>query len=428
MNNQRNEILLFFLVFLTVVSGCKNNSSNEENEVTEESSPQYVVDVEAIDYAFKMQSEIKSGWVTFDFENRGHKMHFGMLLRFNKPIDKKDLDTYYKDRTDENFQKLVGEEGLTIVGGPGFHTRGQRSEMTIFLEPGDYLMSCNTQTVDGTPHYELGMEKFFKVREENSGADVPEADLELFLNKYFIEAQGELKSGRQTIAVDHAGGDSFDVHLVKLNDTSTIASSLKFMDILKSPSKAIFSGGAEQKMTESKSYITVDFVPGDYAWISHEYGAMGMIKKFQIPEDGNSRGFEKNEEASKKVDVKLTEDNISIASTIDGGKTTFVLNDETGEEHSIRMLRMEKGKSIKDFLEFTKEQLQAMKDENSEFDKMNPTLGYYVSFTETDSAQYKKLELNLNPGKYGLVCFHKNEDKDYDHLWDGEFTSFEVAE
>lgn len=176
------------------------------------------------------------------------------------------------------------------------------------------------------------------------------------------------------------------------------------MDILKSPSKAIFSGGAEQKMTESKSYITVDFVPGDYAWISHEYGAMGMIKKFQIPEDGNSRRFEKNEEVSKKVDVK---DNISIASTIDGGKTTFVLNDETGEEHSIRMLRMEKGKSVKDFLEFTKEQLQAMKDENSEFDKMNPTLGYYVSFTETDSAQYKKLELNLNPGKYGLVCFHK---------------------
>ena len=428
MKNFRILILLFF-VMLTAITGCKKTTSEEENVVEEENISQYVVDIEAIDYAFIMQSELKSGWVTFDFQNKGHKMHFGMLLKFNSHIDQEDMNRYLADRTEENFGKLVGEEGLTLVGGPGFHTQGQKSEMTIYLAPGDYLMTCNTRTVDGIPHYELGMEKFFRVAEESSGAEAPEnIDLKLSLKKYFIEAEGELRSGRQTIAVDHVGGDSFDVHLVKLNDTSNISSTLEFMDDLTSPSKSIFSGGAEQKEVDHKSFITIDFTPGDYMWVSHEFGAMGMIKKFTIPEQGNSTSFDMQEGNPNQVNIDLAEGGFNLPSIIEAGRTIFLLknNEDVDEQHVIRMFRMEEGRTIKGFLQYLKERERAKQNGNMKFEMENPTSGYYVSFEENDSTRVKKLELNLNPGTYGVVCFHAGEDENYDHIFKGEATGFEV--
>ena len=418
------KILFILLTPLTVLTGCKNENS-DKNQIAEAELPSspYIVDIEAIDYAFKMQSEVKSGWVTFDFENRGHKMHFGMLLKFNKPIDKKDLDRYYEDRTDENFQKLMGEEGLTIVGGPGFHTQGQRSEMSIYLEPGDYLMSCGTETVDGTPHYELGMEKFFKVTGENSESKEPAADLEVFLTKYIIEAKGELREGKQTIAVNHAGGDLFDVHLVKLNDTSRIESAIKFMDKVQSPSKVIFETGVEQSKKGSVSYISLDLEPGNYAWVSHEYGAMGMVKEFSIPEGGVSEKFTQSNRDPLHIDIELAGDNIRLPSVIEAGPATFTLKDKnSGEEHNLMMFRMEEGNTAEDFVKFSKEQKKALEEKNEDFDMENPTSGDYVSFDESDG----NLELNLDPGTYGIACLHQDDDGNFEHLFEGEIARLEV--
>ncbi|MUP47295.1 hypothetical protein E0K83_16255 [Gramella sp. BOM4] len=414
----KSTLLVLSIMTVALVSSCKNNNNREGEVAFSEKPSRYVVEIDAIDYAFKMQPEIKSGWVTFDFENKGHKMHFGMLLKFNSPINQEDLENYQKDRSDENFEKLIGEDGLTLVGGPGFHTQGQQSEMTIFLEPGDYLMSCNTRTEEGRPHYELGMEKFFKVTKEEAKAEEPVADVELKLEKYFIETSAALKAGRQTIAVNHAGGDSFDVHLVKLNDTSSISSTLDFMNDLTSPARTIFETGAEQKMTDGISYLTIDLQPGNYAWVSHEYGAMGMVREFSIEADGTSDL--KNSDIEQKAEVVkvLVENNeIQVPSTVKSGLLKFKIETPVDRSHEIGIGRLQPGKTFSDYEDYLKRVLKGEEPGRED----NPRTGYKIILENEKDEKF-----NLRPGTYVLFCDYETENGNFEHIRKGEVTHFEV--
>lgn len=415
MKNSKNYTLLIFLAVASQLAGCKNETEKKTAEVEKEL--QYVVEVEAIDYDFIMPSEIKSGWVTFDFKNSGQKEHFGMLLKFNTPLEIEDKKNYVEERTDENFYKLIGEDSLTVVGGPGFHTQGQKSKMTLFLEPGDYLMTCNTITAEGTPHYELGMDKFLKVIDKGSDSRAPDHDLELTLTKYIIETEGEIKSGRQTVAIDHAGGDSFDIHLVKLNDTSNIATTLEFMDNITSPSKVIFLGGAEQKEVKNKSYITKDFEPGRYAWVSHEYGAMGMIKEFTIPENGNSKDLNSSSIVNPQVvNFWISDNSILVQKILESGPLKFVLNNSSNEVHKIGLARLKEDKYLQDYKDFIDQWIK-----EPDIDKIdNPTTGYSTYFEEG-----AELKMNLRPGIYIVFCDAENSDVKY-HASEGEVASFRV--
>lgn len=58
----------------------------------------------------------------------------------------------------------------------------------------------------------------------------------------------------------------------------------------------------------------------------------------------------------------------------------------------------------------------------------NPTPVYYVSFDEDESSDSKKLDLDLNPGVYGMACLHRREDNSYSYLFQNEINGFEVRD
>ncbi|AVR44409.1 hypothetical protein C7S20_03570 [Christiangramia fulva] len=407
----RNKI---FLLFLILISGPFTiNKLKAQTTHIEKPSP-YMVNIKAIDYAFQMPNEIKSGWVTFKFENMGHEMHFAMMLKFKDGVTEEDFLKFSADPKKETFEKYIKEPPVA-VGGPGFHAPGQESEYTINLEPGNYGIICNTRTKEGVPHRSLGMYKYFKVTKEDSGAERPVADLKLSLEPYVIKADGQLQKGRQTIEVTHAGGDSFDVHLAKLNDTSTIANTIEFFDHLREPSQTLFEGGAEQKEVDKKSYVTVDFEPGDYAFLSHEYSALGMYKKFSVPQN-DQIALHDTPENRREVEVKVMDNSIKVPNTLKAGPMKFILNDATNEDHEIAIGRLENDKDFEDYKEYIKEMTRSRNDKNPE----NPRTGYKIYFQETP-----EINLNLKPGTYVVFCDHVNPDDHY-HISDGELASFEV--
>ncbi|AVR44406.1 hypothetical protein C7S20_03555 [Christiangramia fulva] len=371
----------------------------------------YIVNIKAIDYAFQMPKEIKSGWVTFKFENMGHEMHFAQMYKFPDNVTEEGVLKFMANPSNEIFEKYIKGD-ITLIGGPGFHAPGQQSQYTIQIEPGTYGIVCNTRTKEGVPHADLGMYKYFKVTNEDSGAERPVADLKLSLEKYVIKADGQLQKGRQTVEVTHMGGDRFDMHLAKLNDTSTIAATLKFFDHLMEPSQTLFEGGAEQKKVDKKSYVTVDFEPGDHAFLSHEYSAIGMFKKFTIPENGNIV-FNDNPAERKAVEVKVIDNSIEVPHTLSAGPKQFNLSTKD-DSHFVQIFRLEPGETIQDYLKFKKEEYEMYKA-HKEFSKENPTLGYYANFKDS-----KKIRLNLRPGTYGITCFQTDEDDKFDHMRNGE--------
>ncbi len=128
MKSKKLKVLLLFLAGLNLFPGCKNYAQNQQDETSKTSG--YVVEIKVIDYAFQMPSEIKSGWVTFKFDNMGHEMHFAQIFKLPENVIEEGFLKFTANPGKEIFQKYI--KGYPIlIGGPRFHAPGQESEYTI---------------------------------------------------------------------------------------------------------------------------------------------------------------------------------------------------------------------------------------------------------------------------------------------------------
>lgn len=398
-------------------------SQTSKKPIPDQAEP-YFVDLTAMDYAFAMPSEIKSGWVTLRFNNMGNEIHFAKISRLDNDITREEwasVDSY------QSAVEIWG--GWTGVGGPGFHSSGMSSEITIYLEPGSYQMFCAIVTPDGKNHRDLGMEKFFIVNGEKSGAPKPDAVYSVTLNPYHIETQGSLGTGTQTVEVNHTGGDLFDVHLVQLNDASTIDETLKFMDDLKEPTEAHFITGAEDptrafegEIPSQKSYLTFDLKPGKYAWMSHEFAEMGMIREFTVSEEEFKEpmpGSTKRE--YQEVMIELTDDGIELPEMVSVGIHDYKLEmqEVKPDSHNVILFKLREDKSIEDYKDYV-----ASRDSEGR-PLPSPINNYYIEF-DSPAVEDGEVTLNLRPGKYGVACTNWEWDHQSKHIKKGEIASFEV--
>jgi len=271
-----------------------------------------LIEVEAEDYAFRVPTEIPSGWNTFRFTNEGEEHHFMLLLRIPEGYDSDDYMTEVWVPMDEVWALMrdgvVGqEEGLDMMfepipewygevvfsGGPGLVAPGGTVETTVYLEPGQYVVECYMKTPEGEFHAMEGMFDPLTVTEASSGAAPPSADIRLTLSNYELEVDGELAAGRHTIAVHYAdqpdveGIPGHDVHLVHLDEDGhpeEVAAWMSWVNIpgLMEPAPGTFLGGVNPMPVGSTAYFTVDLVPGRYLFVSEYTGAMGVMREFRI--------------------------------------------------------------------------------------------------------------------------------------------------
>ncbi len=197
----------------------------------------------------------------------------------------------------EFLEKLVGSLpewffSARRLGGPGFTAPGHTSETTVHLEPGDYVMECYVRSADDDTmfHGELGMLRPLIVTDEDSGAEPPEADIQIELSNYAIGVEGELSAGAHTarvhVAEDPEGFILHNVHLARLDGDASAedaAAWLDWIDHMVPLAPAEFLGGAGQSQAGAESYFHFDLEPGRYAWISEAWGtAKGMVQDFTV--------------------------------------------------------------------------------------------------------------------------------------------------
>ena len=291
-----NYIILTFIAIVILYS-CDTSTSDN------------VVKVIARDFNFEMVDEIQSGWTTFQFENLGHAEHFFLL---NLLPDTISFETYHNDVTrpfDVVFDSLKAGKskaeaiGMLIemipgwyftsvkqMGGTGIVDAGKTTQVTLKLVPGTYVMECYIKE-QGVFHTALGMIRSITVQEEVSDVVPPKADMDITLTNYKIETKGEVKTGKNTIAVhfkEHPElGLGNDVHLIRMNDTTDIDEVILWLDWmnikgLESPAPVEFLGGTQEIPVGYTSYFTVELEPGDYAWISESSAAKGMVEMFTV--------------------------------------------------------------------------------------------------------------------------------------------------
>lgn len=410
------KTLLLFLAGLTVFISCKDNSkTNDQKAVakTQEDSA-YVVEIKAIDYAFQMPDSIKSGWVTFHFTNEGSKTHVARIGRLKDGMSREKFDSI---RAAGEFPK---EE--VHAGGPGIHSPGQSSIYTTYLKPGNYQMACFLRTEDDKLHANLGMMRFFRVTEEVSNNKPPEADMKIDLDSYSLDSEGDLHTGRQTVLIDGNEG-KFDIHLVKLEDESTMEAMLDYYEDLTDPTQANFLGGTEEG---GISYFTVDLKPGNYIWGSDEYALWGMYEGFEITNDDK---FQKTRNPDQKpviqeVSIKMNEFDIEAPEKLSPGKTTFHLSSNDSISHRVFLAKLHEGKTKQDYYKWVEEYLSEDKEAGP-----YPAWGHNsisLGVLSTDSAkQRSSITIDqLSPGNYVIDCYSKSDDE-Y-HTFKGELAEIHV--
>ncbi len=310
MRPYRSAVLITGMA-LTMLAGCQRQDEGSGADASSvESAPDAVtdmafgtaVDVIARDFSFEAPEQIPSGWTTFRFENAGAQEHFMALTRMPEGLTVDDyrnnvvvgafgaaMGPYAEGEVDlasalETLGGLLPEwfGELENTGGPGLVSPGGVAVTTVELDPGYYVLECYVKTPDGRFHVDLGMLTGMVVTDEPSGASAPEADFDVTLANYVIDAPDVVGAGKHTVRVrfleDPEGLLKHDVHLVRLGGDVTIADVVPWMDWVDgmiAPAPAEFIGGAEQMAAGGVEYMTLELKPGSYAWISEAYSRRG---------------------------------------------------------------------------------------------------------------------------------------------------------
>lgn len=323
----------------SVALGGTATASDHDNTVRVRGHHDHDADV----HAFEMsRTQISSGWMTLEFDNRAHHPHFLYLGRV--PQAAKDgaaeegvalLDYYYEHITrpfqwfmdtlvpgktpDDNdlSDKYTTDEAIfppwfqSVLpsGGTGLTSGGRTSRTMLNLAPGDYIMECYVKDSDEVFHSYNGMLELLTVTDEGSEMSEPEPTIELTLSSDGItmpDGRRRVAPGSHTVGVtvedqqvySHLLGH--DLHLIDFNWRTGIRHVNRWMNWM-APGQLVgdgsepgtFLGGVQTILTPAllegsgseTAYFHVDLEPGFHAWLSEVPNPddNGMLEWFYVP-------------------------------------------------------------------------------------------------------------------------------------------------
>lgn len=291
---------------LVVAAFLGANSAWSTEATSTPDNARHVVEVTAEDFAYRIPDTLPSGWTTIRFENDGEEHHMMIMLRLPEG---KTYDEFVIEITEPYnriwHQLRAGEiteaEGwkqraetlpdwlrdVGIMGGPGLLAPGETTEVTLYLEPGNYVVECYMKSTEGEIHALEGMSDPVKVIDESSGGTPPSADAVATISQGGIELTGELTAGRRTIEVhvtDRGQKFGHNLHLARLDAGQEVDDILGWEnwmrpDGMQNPAPAHFTGGMHLLSVGGQGYFTTDLEAGRYLLLSES----GLSKEFTVP-------------------------------------------------------------------------------------------------------------------------------------------------
>ena len=242
-----------------------------------------VVTIKTSDYAFAAPTEINGGWVRIVQENVGQEPHHVQLARLNEGV------------TAEQFQAALqeGPNGalalVTLAGGPGVVDPMGSSAVTLYLEPGQYLLLCFVPDAHGMPHLAHGMIAPLTVGETVVAAE-PVAQKEVRMVDFSYVLPSPIVAGEQTWKISDEGEQPHEMMLIKLADGKTMADVQQWMMQPAGAPPFANVGGLQGIAHGAAAYVHLNLEPGNYVALCHipdsasgkEHMELGMVIPFQV--------------------------------------------------------------------------------------------------------------------------------------------------
>ena len=323
-NTSGNFGRLIWLCCISILLACEADPVPEENLETLNLGVRKnhnIVEVVTTHMNLEVQKKIPAGWTTFRYDNQSHNTHFFLLDKLPGDKTVEDSKAYVVPAFQEGmnyiaegnwegagaaFAKLPAWSAEIIyTGGAGLLSPNNTSEVTVYLEPGNYVLECYVKDQNNIFHATKGMISGMQVTAEDSGNVEPEATMQVNVSSTAgISFDPKVRPGKHLIKVlfeDQTTYGHFlghDVHLVRLDvyaDIEELNAWMNWVDPTAfqtpSPAGVEFLGGIQdlpalEGMPNSNvGYFDAHLKPGTYAFIAEVPDPMekNMFKIFTVP-------------------------------------------------------------------------------------------------------------------------------------------------
>lgn len=303
-----------FLLAILVISGLLTSCSTEP-EISDELSEFNLnvnsansVKITSTGLNFDAPEEIPSGWTNFQYMNETGMTHFFILIKLPEG---KDLEDYKAEVSPpfqagmnfwrvgdipgafgpEGFGGLPGWYGETVItGGSGLISPYLKSNTTLEVTPGNYVIECYVKSPGGEFHSYNGMIDAITVTEENNTKREPESNIDINISTANgIELMTNIsRPGNHTFGVNFTDQTAYgnllghDVHLVRFENgfsdeqKMTLNNWMNWLYVgtdleglmAPVPEGFTFLGGIQEMPSGSKGYFNATLTKGDYALIA----------------------------------------------------------------------------------------------------------------------------------------------------------------
>ncbi|MEO6065476.1 MAG: hypothetical protein ABIP49_06850 [Lysobacterales bacterium] len=283
------------LAFLAPVCGCQPSTPDAFSAPPQTplfSSASSSFDIISTDVGFQAPAVMSAGTRRVVFENHGSRIHEAMLVKLPAGMSPQDYVAAVKAGS-------LFPDGALDYSGPGLTAPGERVEVWLKVDAGDYILICwNGDHATTTPVHP------FTVIDNGVTDDTPPVqDVVLKLHDFRFELQGTLEKGAQVIRVESVGPSMHEVDIYRLHDGKTL-SDLKLWrkqeDTARTPamsSPADAMGGLlDSHDVRRVTWIRRTFTPGHYvlhcempmpgipssAALEVTHADVGMVQEFEI--------------------------------------------------------------------------------------------------------------------------------------------------
>jgi hypothetical protein len=278
------------LPFVALLAACgtkdasKSANASDSTATVAAAKPNQMT-VTATDYKFDAPDQVPSGMMTIHLVDNGAEMHHVAFIKLNDGKTIADVEQAMK--TQGPMPRWAVDYGGVNPPHPG----GGMASTTQMLEPGNYALLCFVPSADGIPHFAKGMVRPLTVTpSSNASASAPVADIDMTLNNYSFTTSKPITAGRHTIKIENAASQSHELMLARLAPGKKAEEIPAWAEKPVGPPPGEPIGGVPAIAKGATAFITIDFTPGDYAFVcfipdekdGKPHFTHGMVKQVHV--------------------------------------------------------------------------------------------------------------------------------------------------
>lgn len=223
--------------------------------------------------------------------------------------------------------------------------------------------------------------------------DAP-AEVVVTAHDFSFDAPDRMPAGAVTIRFENQGQELHHAQLVRLEDGKTMDDLMAAEASGGDMSFAVWVGGPGVVASGGKASVTLQLEPGNYLWLCFvetsgaPHLAMGMSHPVTVEGEAG--------EPLPAADRTMILDDYSFAldAPLTRGRHVVRVRNDAVQPHEVTLIKLAPGKTLDDLMAFMADDAQG--------DPPGIPIGGMQALSQGHSAN---MELYLDPGEYGLICF-----------------------